>query len=233
MRFPVGGLSRPIFTSSPLGRPNIASVPAYPDRLFLRTSCTHSHQCVVGNHIQANRSLDRCFSSAGVYFHVRSAYSGFYATSTYLPAESIRRGTGRHFSSFSGSSLKAGMIFLHGDKYCEVISNRQVKQGRGSASIQVEYVELSSKKQMTLNLPIGAKVDKIDVDRQSALVQYLDEDTREIVVSDQNYEDTRIPAGLVGDGAKLLEPGDELQVFYHDRTIVKVGLPNNVQSKLK
>ncbi|CDR94831.1 elongation factor P, putative [Babesia bigemina] len=137
------------------------------------------------------------------------------------------------------------MIFLHGgsalfhyiyyatDKYCEVVSNRQVKQGRGSASIQVEYIELSSKKQMTLNLPIGAKVEKIDVDRHGALVQYVDEDTREIVVSDQNFEDTRIPVSLVGDGAKLLEAGDELQVFYHDRTIVKVGLPNSVQSRLK
>ncbi|GIX65375.1 elongation factor [Babesia caballi] len=139
----------------------------------------------------------------------------------------------RQFSTFAGSSLKAGMVFIHGDKYCEVVSNRQVKQGRGSASIQLEYVELSSKKQMTLNLPIGAKVDKIDLDRQTALVQYLDDDARELVVSDQNYEDARIPAALVGEGAKLLEPGDELQVFYHDRTIVKVGLPNTVASRLK
>lgn len=139
----------------------------------------------------------------------------------------------RGFASFAGSSLKAGMVFLHSDKYCEVISNRQVKQGRGSASIQLEYIDLSSKKQMTLNLPIGAKVEKVDLERQTNLFQYLDEDSRELVVSDHNFEESRIPMALASDGAKLLEPGDELQIFYHDRTIVKIGLPNNITSRMK
>lgn len=125
------------------------------------------------------------------------------------------------------------MIFLHGDKYCEVVSNRQVKQGRGSASLQLEYIDLSNKKQMTLNLPIGAKVEKIDLDLQTTLVQYLDEDARELVVSDQNFEDMRVPVGLIGKGAKLLGAGDELQLFYHERTIVKVGLPNTIVSRMK
>ncbi|KAK1936221.1 putative elongation factor P [Babesia divergens] len=122
---------------------------------------------------------------------------------------------------------------LFPDRYCEVVSNRQVKQGRGSASIQLEYIDLSNKKQMTLNLPIGAKVEKIDLDRQTTLVQYLDEDARELVVSDQNFEDMRVPVGLIGEGAKLLEAGDELQLFYHERTIVKVGLPNTIVSRMK
>lgn len=138
-----------------------------------------------------------------------------------------------HFASFSAGSLKAGMVFLHADKYCEVVSNRQVKQGRGSASIQLEYLDLSNKKQMTLNLPVGAKVEKVDLERHTNLFQYLDEDARDLVVSDQNFEDARIPAALVGDGAKLLEPGDEMQVFYHDHTIVKVGLPNSIVSRMK
>ncbi|ORM39685.1 uncharacterized protein BXIN_0272 [Babesia sp. Xinjiang] len=122
---------------------------------------------------------------------------------------------------------------LNIDKYCEVVSNRQVKQGRGSASLQVEYIEFPSRKPMTLNLPIGAKVDKIDLEKQGALVQYLDSDARELVVSDHNFEEKRIPALIVGDGAKLLEAGDEIQLFYHNETIVKVSLPNTITSRLK
>ncbi|EDO05887.2 Elongation factor P (EF-P) KOW-like domain family protein [Babesia bovis T2Bo] len=143
--------------------------------------------------------------------------------------ESIKR----CFTTFAGSSLKSGMIFLHDDKYCEVTSNRQVKQGRGSASLQVEYVELPSRKPMTINLPIGAKVDKIDLEKQGALVQYFDEDARELVVSDESFEEKRISASTIGDGVKLLEAGDELQLFYHDDTIVKVSLPNTITSRLK
>ncbi|GFE55593.1 elongation factor [Babesia ovis] len=86
---------------------------------------------------------------------------------------------------------------------------------------------------MTLNLPIGAKVDKVELEKHSALVQYLDEDARELVVSDQNFEEKRIPSSIIGDGVKLLEAGDELQLFYHNETIVKISLPNTINSRLK
>ncbi|UVC49466.1 elongation factor [Theileria orientalis] len=139
----------------------------------------------------------------------------------------------RLFASVSASSLKQGTIFLHQGKYCEVVSSRQMKQGRGSSSIQVEYLDLSNRKMFTQNYAVGSKVEKVDLEKKSGLVQYVDEESKNLVVSDHNFEDKVVDLELVGPGYELLTSGDEIQLFYHEESVVKVGLPNHILSKIK
>lgn len=125
------------------------------------------------------------------------------------------------------------MVFLHQGKYCEVVSFRQMKQGRGTSSIQVEYLDLSNKKVFTQNYPIGSKVEKVDLERRNGFVQYVDEDSKELVISDHNFEDKSVSLALVGPGYQHLAGGDEISLFYHGDVVVKVALPNHISSKLK
>uniref|UniRef100_A0A3B0MFK4 Elongation factor (Prokaryotic EFP homologue), putative n=1 Tax=Theileria annulata TaxID=5874 RepID=A0A3B0MFK4_THEAN len=146
---------------------------------------------------------------------------------------SAQRAFLRCFTTFSVSSLRQGMVFLHQGKYCEVVSFRQLKQGRGSSSIQLEYMDLMSRKVFTQNYPINSKVEKVDLERHNALVQYVDEDAKELIVSDHNFEDKSIDLSLIGQAHQFLSPGDEIQVYYHSDNIVKVTIPNHILSKAK
>ncbi|KAK2195683.1 bifunctional RNA recognition motif domain/Protein of unknown function DUF1764 [Babesia duncani] len=116
-------------------------------------------------------------------------------------------------------------------KYCEVISQRQIKQGRGAASIQLEYLDLGCNKPYTLSFASGTRVEKIEFEKHTGLVQYIDENTKNLIITDHNFEDRMIPLSLIGSGVDDLEAGDEINLFMHQDQVIKVTMSHNRKSK--
>ncbi|KAF8821521.1 putative elongation factor P [Cardiosporidium cionae] len=151
--------------------------------------------------------------------------------STMKAREMCRCTSMRQFSSYSASDLRVGTIFLHNDKYCEVTEVRHLKQGRGVASINVDYIELNAQKSGSHRFPAGNKVEKIEGIKVLCKVLYVDSASETVVVIDESFEQIDIGFAHFGGMQNYLESNMPLNLYFHEDKVIKVVLPSSLLVK--
>ena len=126
------------------------------------------------------------------------------------------------------NDLKNGMTLNIDGQLWNVVEFQHVKPGKGGAFVRTKLKNVLSGKVVDRTFNAGVRVDVANVDRRE--MQYLYREADEFVFMDtQDYDQPRIPAEVVGDGADYLLEEQTVTVAFNDGTPLYVELPAAVE----
>ncbi|CAK9066349.1 unnamed protein product [Durusdinium trenchii] len=118
------------------------------------------------------------------------------------------------------------MILRFDDKFGQVTDWQPHKQGRGAAAYNVTYDELDTGKERVQKFGSGAKLTKIEPDRQECQVMYVrgsGPEEKIVVLADEEYNEIEIPlARFVGHST--VAEGATCIVYRAEEEIVKIAV---------
>jgi elongation factor P len=126
------------------------------------------------------------------------------------------------------NDLKNGIVLNLDGQLWSVVEFQHVKPGKGGAFVRTKLKNVLSGKVVEKTFNAGVKVEVANVDRRE--MQYLYQDGTDWVFMDaQTYEQTHVPAAVVGDAAHFMLENQDATVALHDGTPLYVELPAAVE----
>ena len=126
------------------------------------------------------------------------------------------------------NDLKNGMTLNLDGQLWNVVEFQHVKPGKGPAFVRTKLKNVLSGKVIDRTFNAGVKVDVASVDKRE--MQYLYREGDDFVFMDMtDYEQPRIPAAVVGDGANYLLENQTVTIAFNEGTALYVDLPAAVE----
>ncbi len=121
------------------------------------------------------------------------------------------------------NELKTGTIFKEDNSPYLVMKYEHIKSARGGANVKVKARNLLTGQVLEKSYLASAKVDDADVMRKNA--QYLYKEKDYVFMDPDTYEQIYIAEDIIGEPAKFLIEGINVQVLYFEDRPVSVDLP--------
>jgi elongation factor P len=126
------------------------------------------------------------------------------------------------------NDLKNGMTLSIDGQLWNVVDFQHVKPGKGGAFVRTKLKNVMSGKVVDRTFNASVKVDVANVDKRE--MQYLYREGEDFVFMDtRDYDQPRIPAAVVGDGANFLLEEQMAVVAFNDGVPLYVELPAAVE----
>ena len=126
------------------------------------------------------------------------------------------------------NDLKNGMTLSIDGQLWNVVDFQHVKPGKGGAFVRTRLKNVMSGKVVDRTFNASVKVDVASVDRRE--MQYLYREGEDFVFMDtRDYDQPRVPASVVGDGANFLLEEQMVTVAFNDGVPLYVELPAAVE----
>ena len=126
------------------------------------------------------------------------------------------------------NDLKNGMTLNIDGQLWNVVEFQHVKPGKGPAFVRTKLKNVLSGKVVDRTFNAGVKVDVASVDKRE--MQYLYREGDDFVFMDMtDYEQPRIPASVVGDGANFLLENQTVTIAFNEGNPLYVDLPAAVE----
>ena len=126
------------------------------------------------------------------------------------------------------NDLKNGMTLSIDGQLWNVVDFQHVKPGKGGAFVRTRLKNVMSGKVVDRTFNASVKVDVASVDRRE--MQYLYREGEDFVFMDtRDYDQPRVPASVVGEGANFLLEEQMVTVAFNDGVPLYVELPASVE----
>jgi elongation factor P len=126
------------------------------------------------------------------------------------------------------NDLKNGITLNIDGQLWSVVEFQHVKPGKGPAFVRTKLKNVMSGKVVDKTFNAGVKVDVASVDKRE--MQYLYREGDDFVFMDMtDYEQPRIPAAVVGDGANYLLENQTVTIAFNEGVPLYVDLPAAVE----
>ncbi len=126
------------------------------------------------------------------------------------------------------SELRRGMAVNIKEGIWICIDNQKVAKGNWRSYQVIQIKNIKTGQLLEDRYRTDENFEQAMLDRKSMSYLYSDGDSH-IVMDPQSYEQTHIPADLVGDKSVYLAPNIQLEVSFVDGKPVLVELPNSVE----
>lgn len=134
-------------------------------------------------------------------------------------------------STISVTQLKAGTFFEENDQIFEVLSYEHIKMGRGTGNVKLKVKNLKTGAIVTKSFITGAKV--LGVEPLKIRAQFLYSDGSKFHFMDSaTFEQFEVGKVLIGDKAKFLKEGQDIQILKTGEQVLKVELPKIVELRI-
>jgi elongation factor P len=124
------------------------------------------------------------------------------------------------------TQLKTGTIFKENNQPLQVLKYTHTKTARGGANVKVKVRNLVDGGVIDKSYVATASVDDAVVERKN--MQFLYQNSTFEFMDPKSFEQTSIPASVVGENKDFLSPGEHVHVLYFDGKPVSIELPNNM-----
>ncbi len=122
------------------------------------------------------------------------------------------------------AKLRSGTVFEEEGVPWIVLKYEHVKMGRGSATIKVKIRNLIAGSVLVKSFTNGARVTEVLLERR--LGQYLYQNGNFMVfMNTATYEQFEIDKELIGDQAKFLKEGTEVELKFYGDEAISIVLP--------
>ncbi|TDD71591.1 elongation factor P [Jiangella aurantiaca] len=125
------------------------------------------------------------------------------------------------------NDLKNGIVLNLDGQLWSVVEFQHVKPGKGGAFVRTKLKNVLSGKVVDKTFNAGVKVETANVDRREMTYLYRDADDF-VFMDTQSFEQTHVPASVVGDAANFMLENQDATVGLHDGTPLFVELPASV-----
>jgi elongation factor P len=125
-------------------------------------------------------------------------------------------------------SMKKGMTILFDGELYKVLEHEHNKQGRGSANVRLTLRNVRSGGIITKTVMAGERFEQAILETKK--VQYLYRDGDDFHFMDQEtYEQPVINASVIGDAAKYMKEGLDMELLVYGDEALDVSLPTAVE----
>ena len=132
---------------------------------------------------------------------------------------------------FNINDIKNGMTIKYEGVIYQVVDFQHVKPGKGSAFVKTKLKNLKAGTTQEITFNAGIKMEKADVRKNELSYLYSTGDTY-VFMDNNTYDQLEIPASLVGDQAKFLKEGMNVQSMSIEGEVVGIDLPEKVSYKV-
>ncbi len=124
-------------------------------------------------------------------------------------------------AAISTADFRNGMCIDHNGKACTIVEFQHVKPGKGGAFVRTKLKDIRTGRVVEYTFNAGAKFESIRLETRK--LQYLYKDGDDFNFMDmESYEQSSVPASVVGDAAKWLKENDEASLLYADDELVSI-----------
>ena len=126
------------------------------------------------------------------------------------------------------NDIKNGMTLILDGKLVMIVEFQHVKPGKGPAFVRIKYRDLKTGSTIEDTFNTNLKLEKAHIDKLP--MQFLYKDGANYVFMNNNdYSQMEISEAQVGDNAKFLKEGLEIQVQIYNGEILGLVLPEKVE----
>lgn len=127
----------------------------------------------------------------------------------------------------NGNEIRQGNIIKHQDTLWVAVKCNAVKPGKGGAFNQVELKNLLDGRKLNERFRAAETVERVRLEQKTHT--YLYEDGNFLVfMNAETYEQINIEADFVGERAKFLTDGMEVELEFYEERPISVALPDTV-----
>ena len=127
----------------------------------------------------------------------------------------------------NGNELRPGNIIEHDGGLWAVVKTSHVKPGKGGAFAQVELKNVRDGRKLNERFRSADKVERVRLDQKDQ--QFLYEQDGMLVFMDaETFEQTEIPADILGDRRPFLQDGMTATIEYYESEALSVDIPEKV-----
>jgi elongation factor P len=127
----------------------------------------------------------------------------------------------------NATDLRSGIVFNEDGNLWQVITYEHIKMGRGSGTIKVKAKNLRSGAITEKAFITGARVEEGDVEKKKAQYLYAEGDAYNFM-DPVSFEQFTISEKILGDNAKYLYEGLEVQLIVSGEEALGIELPNSL-----
>ena len=127
----------------------------------------------------------------------------------------------------NGNEIRPGNVLEHNDGLWVAVKAEHVKPGKGGAFAQVELRNLRNGSKLNERFRSADKVERVRLEQRDQ--QFLYESDGMLVFMDsETFEQTQLPADILGDRRPFLQDGMTIQVEYYEAEALNASLPQKV-----
>lgn len=122
------------------------------------------------------------------------------------------------------TELRNGAVFKEGGQLLQVLTYEHNKMGRGSGTIRLKVRNLKTGSTVEKSFMTGARVDEANVEKKKA--QFLYQEADNFAFMDPvSFEQFSLSAQILGETAKYLKDGLEVNLIIADEEALGIELP--------
>lgn len=125
-------------------------------------------------------------------------------------------------------SMRKGITIIMDDELYKIMEANHVKQGRGSAYVRLTLRNVRSGATTVKTVMAGERFQQARL--ESKKVQFLYRDGNDFYFMDQEtFEQPVVNATIIGDAAKFMKEGLELELLVYGDEVLDLSLPPSVE----
>ena len=134
-------------------------------------------------------------------------------------------------SKVNGNEIRPGYVLEHENGLWAAVKVNHVKPGKGGAFAQVELKNLRDGRKLNERFRSEDKVERVTLENKDQ--QFLYENDGMLVFMDsETYEQTELPADLLGERRPFLQDGMMATVEYFGDEALSMRLPQKVRCRI-
>ncbi len=125
------------------------------------------------------------------------------------------------------NDIKNGMTIIMDGKLCSIVEFQHVKPGKGSPFIKIKLRNLRTGSITVDTYNTNIKIEKAHVDKVKSQFLYVQGDNY-VFMNNETYDQMELSKDTLGDTAKYLKEGLEIQINSYEGEIIGIDLPEKI-----
>lgn len=125
-------------------------------------------------------------------------------------------------------TLRKGITIIVDGELCRIMEYNHVKQGRGTAFVRLTLRKVRTGATFIKTVMAGERFEQARLDTKKVTFLYRDGDEFHFM-DQETYDQPAVGAAIVGDAAKYMREGQELELLYYGDEALDISLPPSVE----
>ena len=127
----------------------------------------------------------------------------------------------------TGSMRKGITIIIDGELY-KIIEYNHVKQGRGTAFVRLTLRNVRTGSTTVRTVMAGERFEQARLENRKVTFLYRDGD-QFYFMDQETYDQPVVGEDVIGDAARYLKEGQELELLFYENEVLDIALPTAVE----
>ena len=129
------------------------------------------------------------------------------------------------------NDIKNGMTVIIDGKLCVIVEFQHVKPGKGAPFVKIKLRNLKTGSITVETFNTNIKIEKAHVDKSKSQFLYANGDDY-VFMNNETYDQMEIAKDKLGDSAKYLKEGLDIQIDMYEGEIIGIDLPEKVEYRV-